>query len=123
MLVLGSIDDETGPILGYGTWLRKKIKFDGENTWAVHVPWFGIDGRYQGLRDDDGDLCADTIFATLVRHASSDTHVHAGMLLQLVCHVDNDRGLRFWKRHGFEEIGTSISPSGTYRELARDMPD
>jgi hypothetical protein len=71
----------------------------------IEIGWFGVDLRYQGVVDDDGIKVADRIYASIEQVALAHPESTPEMPFTLVCHVDNERGRRFWRRHGYVLIG------------------
>ncbi len=71
----------------------------------IQIAWFGVDLEYQGQVDDDGVRVADRIYASIEEVARRHPDSTDAMPFTLVCHVDNERGRRFWMSHGYTLIG------------------
>ncbi len=70
----------------------------------IEVEWFGVDVGYQGVTDGNGQKIAGVVYASLEMAARGHADSEEGMPLTLTCHVDNDRGRRFWERRGYRLI-------------------
>jgi ribosomal protein S18 acetylase RimI-like enzyme len=79
-------------------WLLEPDDFD-----KAELVCFGIATPYQGLRHENGDLVADQLFETVLDDIEGRID-RARAPITLNCHKDNERALRFWKRHDFVVI-------------------
>ena len=70
----------------------------------IEIVWFGVDRAYQGRRDNAGNRVADSIYATVEAAALADMRSSEDMPFTLVCHIENARGLGFWKSHGYQVL-------------------
>lgn len=88
----------------------------------IEIASFGIHVDYQGQPLASGELCADHLLATVVAEALGHKDSTGGMPVTLACHVDNEKGLRFWKRHHFEKVKdveqqAKDSPNSRYQRM------
>lgn len=94
-----------GEIVGFGCWKHTIREREGEGPEPViQMQYFGINLRFQGARLADGTKCADVLYATLEKDAIEHDESTPGMPIDLMCEKDNDYGIRFWQRQGFEII-------------------
>lgn len=100
-----AIDEDASKMAGYGTW--KHVDTIGTATRPIHIQiaWFGVDLDYQGQVDETGVRVADRIYASIEQVALRNPSSTEDMPFTLVCHVNNERGRRFWQRHGYQLIG------------------
>ena len=97
------IDQDAGRLAGYGTWDHLSSVGSRANR-HLQIAWFGVDAAYQGATDHEDRRVADVIYATVEEAALADPRSHDDMPFTLVCHVENERGLRFWRRQGYGVI-------------------
>ncbi len=64
----------------------------------------GVHSDYQGLSDEAGYSVAGRLYATVENDARHHQDSNPKMPFTLTCHVENERGLRFWRRRGYEII-------------------
>jgi hypothetical protein len=96
-----SVDREADLLAGYGTWAYVDVVGRGRQ---IEIAWFGVDTRYQAREDENGHKVAGLIYATVEAAALADPDSAADTPLTLACHVDNARGLQFWRRRGYHLI-------------------
>lgn len=91
-------------LVGYGTWSH--VDAIGPTAAARHIQieWFGVAVAYQGRTDDRGQSVAGVVYASVEQAARAHPDSTEDMPLTLVCHVDNDRGRRFWESRGYRLI-------------------
>jgi hypothetical protein len=95
-------------LFGFAVWSHLEAAWGEQGTrLVIRVPWFGVDQRFWGERDSEDRSCARRLFATLEGDARSHEDSTDEMPIELFCDERNDRGLRFWSRLGFEDIGTA----------------
>lgn len=81
-----------------------------------------MDQDYQGRRDDAGNKVADSIYATVEAAALADARSSDDMPFTLECHVQNERGRRFWESHGYRLLPdpkNQVADGGTYYRMVR----
>ena len=117
--VVLAFDAESGDLYGYGAWAHARANFEGQAQSVIRIPRFGVDRRFKGSVDSEGNKCAGTLYATLEEHARSHEDSSEAMLIELFCDERNERGLRFWRARGFRYLETVESPSGRYQRFVR----
>jgi len=91
-------------LVGFGTWCHvEALSATGEAEKQIEIAWFGVDSRYQGVATATGERCANRLFATVLADALAAEDSTDDMPVTLLCHVDNQRGRRFWMGQGFED--------------------
>jgi ribosomal protein S18 acetylase RimI-like enzyme len=109
----------TDAVFGFGAWRYEQAQYpDGETSTWINIPRFGVDQRFQGARDPQGRSCAGLLYATLEADALAGPDSHDQMRIQLFCHIDNQRGLAFWRKRGFTLLGLSKGTK-VYFQLVR----
>ena len=93
--VIATDDDEPDVLVGYGTWLHVDALATVDAR-HIGIDWFGVDVAYQRRKDDNGQSVAGVIYASLEAVARAHPDSTTDMPMTLVCHVENDRGRRFW---------------------------
>jgi GNAT superfamily N-acetyltransferase len=77
---------------------------------VIDVAWLGVQAQFQSETDHDGNKLADRLYAYIEEVAREHSDTTEDMPVHLVCDERNGRGLRFWERNGFEEIGRVTPP-------------
>ena len=91
-------------LLGYGTWKHVEARSSaGVEEMHIEIAWFGIHRDYQGMKADTGERCSVRVYATVLAHALADDDSTDDMPVTLTCHLDNDRGYKFWQSLGFSD--------------------
>lgn len=90
--------------MGYGTWAHVEGITPAATARHIEIEWFGIDIAYQGRKDDQGRSVAGVVYASVEAVARAHAESTEDMPLTLTCHVNNDRGLRFWESRGYRLI-------------------
>jgi ribosomal protein S18 acetylase RimI-like enzyme len=97
-------EDRDGVLVGYGTWGHVEAFGVAVQPRHIEIAWFGVHTDYQGVRDEHHPTVAGLLYSTVEAAAKADPGSSDDMPLTLVCHVENERGLRFWRRRGYEVI-------------------
>ena len=92
----------TDEMYGFGTWKH----VDSGDGPVIRICFFGVHVAFQGERTPEGDNVADVLYATLEDDARAHRDSSDEMQLELFCDTENERGLRFWGRHGYVSIDT-----------------
>jgi hypothetical protein len=102
-------ETESDGLFGFGVWTHAEAVWPGEDETqtVIRVPWFGVTRELQGARTSQGHSCAGVLYATVEADAVGHAGSVPGMPVELFCDERNERGLRFWARRGFIEIGTA----------------
>jgi hypothetical protein len=96
----------TDDLFGFGVWLDREMTLaDGSAIAVIRVPWFAANQRFHGERDSAERSCAGSLYSTLETRARLQL---GDRPVELFCDERNERGLRFWCRRGFTDIGTAI---------------
>ncbi len=119
-VLVASIRD-TDTIVGFGAWKHVVSSLPGDDQRVIRVPYFGVDAHFQGEHIESGESCADTLYSSLEADAVSHPDSSPEMQIELFCDTENERGLRFWSRQGFQVIGTADGRSrdGQYYRMRR----
>jgi GNAT superfamily N-acetyltransferase len=93
---------------------------DGEERQVIDLAWLALQPPFQGETDHDGFKLADRLYAYMEEVAREHPDSTEDMPVHLVCEIQNTRGLRFWQRMGFRQIGLVQVPDGpTYLRMVR----
>lgn len=109
---------ETGDLFGFATWKHRDL--DGYGT-VIDLAWLAVQTVFKSETDHDGNKLADRLYAYTEEVARESPSSTDEMPVHLVCDERNERGLRFWVRNGFDEIGRVTPPPGdvTYVRMIR----
>jgi hypothetical protein len=101
-----AFEQGTDDLFGFGVWRHMEVTWpDGSPGRVIRVPWFGVQTEHQGAVDAAGNKCAGVLYSTLEADALQHENSEPDMLVELFCDARNERGLRFWSRRGFIDIG------------------
>jgi hypothetical protein len=120
--ILGFSPGSGNEIFGFGCWkpIRTQLDDDQSPQDAIRIPFFGVGTQYQGERNEPGHSTADDLYATV--ESDMRREVEGDRIIELFCVEQNERGLRFWNRQGFTDIGKFPFQSVSYRRLVRRLP-
>jgi len=102
-----------GSLLGFGSWSHVEAhSTDDFQERHVEIAAFAVHPDYQDTISTDGALCADQLYRTVLDDALGHQDSISDLPITLSCHIDNESGMRFWKRHGFVEVvGVELRPA------------
>jgi hypothetical protein len=119
---------EPGVLAGFAVWRHAGARWVGESPpsgWEpetfIRVVYLALDQRYRGERTSGGERVGDVFYATVERRARTHERSRPGMLIELFCDSQNGRGLAFWRRQGFRDIGPAYNRD-SIRRLLRVTP-
>jgi hypothetical protein len=111
----------SGELFGFGSWKHVQIQLaDSESPQdGIRIPYFGVDQRFQGSRNAEGESVADVLYASLEQRALSHPQSTEGVPFELFCDEANIRGQHFWSRNGYEDVGPAYHGDKRYRRMVR----
>jgi ribosomal protein S18 acetylase RimI-like enzyme len=113
---------ETDELVGYATWkVRTDVKLEGEDEerTVIDIPYFGLDTKFQGEVDHDGNKLAGRLLATVDAVARREANVTNETPMHLVVEPENVRAYRFWCGRGFRDVQRLEFPDVTYIRMLR----
>ncbi len=99
--IIAFADGRTDQVYGYGTWRYLTLASEaGDIRTHIEVAYFGVHREFRGQTTEAGYKCPDILYATLEHDARSHENATKDMPFTLECHIDNERGERFWRQQG-----------------------
>ena len=108
-------------MFGFGSWKHIDVDIDGDEVTVIRIPYFGVDSRYKGERDATGESLAVRLYATIEARAANNPASAPGTPVELYCVESNDRGLAFWRKCGFRDIGPVYFKDVQYRRMMKRL--